>query len=235
MTPVACRYFLGHLAAGRLLEARRARDRSPRQRLRRRAPANAARCAGSSSAARSSWSSPSGFVAARLPSTFFPDIDESMERIYVRFAPGTSLEEASRMTDEIGKRLGQELRKDNVELVLANVGSPNNARSAMTSPNWGPYMGFIRLALTDPEQRKLSQQQIADKSRADPRSRLPRRRVSAGAGRPRRQRLRQRLHRAARRRGARRQARVDRRAGARGRRGDAQRCRACATCARRST
>ena len=107
----------------------------------------------------------SGFVAWRLPSTFFPDIDESMERIYVRYAPGISLEEAARLTDQIGKRLSKELPPGDVELVLANVGSPNNARSAMTSPNWGPYMGFIRLALSDPEERKLSQQQIADRSR----------------------------------------------------------------------
>ena len=108
----------------------------------------------------------SGFIASRLPSTFFPEIDESMERIYVRFAPGTSLEESARMTEEIGKQLGKELGKKNVELVLANVGSPNNARSAMTSPNWGPYMGFIRLALTDRDRRPLAQRELADRSRA---------------------------------------------------------------------
>src|SRR5262249_18609028 len=107
----------------------------------------------------------SGLVAARLPSTFFPEIDESMERIYVRYAPGTSLTEAAQLTQTIGKRLAKELPPGNVELVLANVGSPNNARSAMTSPNWGPYMGFIRLALVDPQKRALSQQQIADQSR----------------------------------------------------------------------
>lgn len=108
----------------------------------------------------------SATVAARLPSTFFPDIDESMERIYVRYAPGTSLEEAAEQTDKIGKKLGAELGPDNVELVLANVGSPNNARSAMTSPNWGPYMGFIRLALTDRDHRKLTQTELANRSRA---------------------------------------------------------------------
>src|SRR6185312_3581879 len=37
----------------------------------------------------------SGWVAARLPSQFFPSIDESMERVYVRLAPGTSLQESS--------------------------------------------------------------------------------------------------------------------------------------------
>ena len=49
--------------------------------------------------------------------------------------------------------------------MLTNVGSPNNARSAMTSPNQGPHMGFIRLALVDPEKRTASQRQIADRVR----------------------------------------------------------------------
>jgi multidrug efflux pump subunit AcrB len=49
-----------------------------------------------------------------------------------------------------------------VELVLTNIGSPGNARSAMTSPNAGPHMGFIRVALVDPEHRKLSQREISD-------------------------------------------------------------------------
>jgi multidrug efflux pump subunit AcrB len=107
----------------------------------------------------------SGFIAARLPSTFFPAIDEGMERIYVRFAPGTSLHQADGLTEAIGQRLAKELPPGNVEMVLTNVGSPNNARSAMTSPNWGPNMGFIRLALAPVDERKLDQQQLADLSR----------------------------------------------------------------------
>ena len=39
--------------------------------------------------------SASVWVTTRLPSQFFPPIDESMERIYVRAAPGTSLEDSS--------------------------------------------------------------------------------------------------------------------------------------------
>ena len=35
----------------------------------------------------------------------------------------------------------------------------------MTSPNNGPHMGFIRVALVDPEHRKLSQREIADRMR----------------------------------------------------------------------
>ena len=101
-------------------------------------------------------------AATHLPSTFFPEIDESMERVYVRFSPGISLEDASRRIQAMGKMLHDELPKGEVELVLTNDGSPENARSAMTSPNDGPHMGFIRVALVDQEHRKHTQQQIAD-------------------------------------------------------------------------
>ncbi|HEX2569860.1 MAG TPA: efflux RND transporter permease subunit [Polyangia bacterium] len=107
----------------------------------------------------------SGWVAAHLPSTFFPPIDESITTVYLRFAPGTSLAESARLTTRIGERLSRELPPETVELVLANIGSPDNARSAITSPNWGPYMGFVRLALADPEHRALAQQEIADRIR----------------------------------------------------------------------
>src|SRR5262249_7518472 len=108
----------------------------------------------------------SGWTSARLPSTFFPEIDESMERIYVRLAPGMALAESSRLMNEMGRTLQRELPKGMVELVLTNVGSPNSARSAMTSPNAGPHMGFIRLALSSPEERTMSQRAIADRVRA---------------------------------------------------------------------
>jgi CzcA family heavy metal efflux pump len=165
VTPVACRYFLGHLAPGGFWKrVERAIDRLAdgyASLLRRTLPLRWLIIGGAIVLVAAA-----AVVASRLPSTFFPEIDESMERVYVRYAPGTSLTEAARMTQGIGKRLGHEMGKENVVLVLANVGSPNNARSAMTSPNWGPYMGFIRLALTSPEERTLSQRQIADKSRA---------------------------------------------------------------------
>ena len=108
----------------------------------------------------------SGWVAARLPSQFFPAIDESMERVYVRLAPGTSLEDSSKQIAEMGETLRKELPPGIVQLVLTNVGSPMSARSAMNSPNWGPHMGFIRLALTDPEHRAISQDNLAYQIRA---------------------------------------------------------------------
>lgn len=105
-------------------------------------------------------------AASRLPSTFFPDVDEAMERITVRFAPGTSLEDASRKTRELGAMLQQELPPGTVRTVLTNVGSPAKARSAMNSPNDGPHMGFLRLELADAEARPQTQTELADLARA---------------------------------------------------------------------
>ena len=173
VTPVACRYFLGegheaHASTTRLQRFWRSIEHSIdrlaggyAETLRRVLPFRALviGCAVVLVAA-------SAVIAARLPSTFFPDIDEGMERVYVRFAPGTSLEQASATINRVGKALSKGLPPGNVEMVLTNVGSPNNARSAMSSPNWGPNMGFIRLALTPIDERAYTQQQLADLCRA---------------------------------------------------------------------
>ena len=103
-------------------------------------------------------------LASRLPSTFFPEIDEGMETIYVRLAPGTSLTDSARRINEMGRLLKKEFG-DQVELVLTNVGMPGQARSAMNSPNAGPNTGFIALALSEVEKRKLSQRELADQAR----------------------------------------------------------------------
>ncbi len=165
VTPVACRYFIGHAQHGRLGKRVEAAIDGLATRysvaLRSVLPFRRTVLFASFVLVVAS-----GFAASRLPSTFFPEIDESMERIYVRLAPGMSLEEASSRVKDMGRTLERELPKGTVELVLTNVGSPNNARSAMTSPNWGPHMGFIRLALVPPERRSLSQRQLADRVRA---------------------------------------------------------------------
>jgi multidrug efflux pump subunit AcrB len=164
VTPVACRYFLDHGEPGRFAGRIQAfidglAERYART-LRKVLPFRFTILAASAALVLAS-----GWAAARLPSTFFPEIDESMERIYVSLPPGTSLKESARTMNEMGATLQRELPKGVVELVLTNVGSPNNARSAMTSPNAGPHMGFIRLALTDPEARHQSQREIADQIR----------------------------------------------------------------------
>ena len=165
VTPVACRYLLGHAKPGRIAQ-RIERGiawvaDSYVSALRRALPYG-----WTIVIAATVFVTASVWVAMRLPSTFFPEIDESMERVYVRLAPGTSLDDSSKQIQAMGEDLRQKLPPGIVELVLTNVGAPGNARSAMTSPNWGPNMGFIRLALKDPEERSLSQREIADQIRA---------------------------------------------------------------------
>lgn len=164
VTPVVCRYFFGHRQLGRLglfFEARVARVADGYATLLR----QVLDCRYSLLAALVLLVAGSVFVATRLPSTFFPEIDESMERIYVRFSPGTPLEEATRRTQQMGKVLREELPGGVVDLVLTNVGSPGNARSAMTSPNWGPHMGFIRMELVDSAKRRQSQGEVSGLAR----------------------------------------------------------------------
>ncbi|UQA57169.1 efflux RND transporter permease subunit [Polyangium aurulentum] len=165
VTPVACRYLLGHGEPGRIA---RALERFV-ERLSNGYASALGRALGQRGAivgAAAVLVVASIYGATKLPSAFFPEIDESMERAYVRVAPGTSLEESTRIFQEIGQALREELPKGEVELVLMNVGAPSKARAKMNSPNAGPHMGFLRVALAPPEKRKHSQREIADKMRS---------------------------------------------------------------------
>ncbi|WP_394847641.1 efflux RND transporter permease subunit [Pendulispora brunnea] len=164
VTPVACRFLLGHAEPGKFARRVQASIDALAEGYARvlRAVLPFRWFVVAACAVLTVWAV---WVSARLPSTFFPEIDESMERVYVRLAPGVSLAEATEKVQAMGKALADELPKGNVDLVLTNVGSPNNARSAMTSPNSGPNMGFIRLSLVDADKRTLSQRELADRAR----------------------------------------------------------------------
>jgi multidrug efflux pump subunit AcrB len=164
VTPVACHYFLGHFEpTGVWKKIERQIDRLATgyaNLLRRLLPLRwtIIGCAALLVAL-------SAAVAAKLPSTFFPDTDEAMETLYVRFAPGISIEESSRLINQMGKTLSARMPKGSVDLVFSNIGSPANARAILTSPNWGPHMGFLRVQFSDAEKRKQSQRELADLSR----------------------------------------------------------------------
>ena len=164
VTPVACRYFLSHAPHGRfaarlehVIDALAARYAAL---LRRVLPARLAVVAASLLLVTGSI-----IAATRMPSTFFPDIDESMDMVYVRFAPGVSVTHASNELAEMGKALGRELPKGALAMVVTNVGMPQEQRSLLASPNVAPNTGFLRLAFADPEHRRLSQPEIAVKAR----------------------------------------------------------------------
>jgi multidrug efflux pump subunit AcrB len=160
VTPVACRYFLGHAEHGRLGKAVEAvidaiADGYART-LRKVLPFRWT-VVGASFVlvAGAAW------AAARLPSTFFPEIDESMDMMYVRFSPGISVTDAAKQMTEMGRAVSRELPAGTVKMVVANLGMPQNARSLLVSPNVAPNTGYLRVAFSDPEERKLSQAQIA--------------------------------------------------------------------------
>ena len=164
VTPVACRYFLGHTEHGplgkRIEHAIDSLAGAYSHLLRRVLPYRAAVLVASLVLVLAS-----GWAASRLPSTFFPEIDESMDQIYVRFAPGVSIEEAASKISAMGKALSQELPEQAVRMVIANVGMPQNARALLVSPNVGPHTGYLRIAFSDPEERHFSQQELAAKAR----------------------------------------------------------------------
>jgi multidrug efflux pump subunit AcrB len=164
VTPVACQYFLGHLnPKGFWKKIEHSIDRLAggyANTLRRVLPLRWTILACSAALIAISAA-----VATRLPSTFFPDTDESMETIYVRFAPGVSIEQSAALISQMGKALSKELPKDSVDMVLSNIGSPVNARAIITSPNWGPHMGFLRVQFAEADKRKRSQRELADLSR----------------------------------------------------------------------
>ncbi len=165
VTPVACRYFLGHAEHGRVgrrvEQAIDALAEGYARALRRALPYR-----WTIVGAAAVLVVASGLAAARLPSTFFPAIDESMDQIYVRFAPGVSIEEASAKIGAMGKALSRELPEQAVTMVIANVGMPQNARAILVSPNVGPHTGYLRIAFRDPEARHVSQEELAAQARA---------------------------------------------------------------------
>ncbi len=164
VTPVACRYFLGHHEPGRFAKTvesfidRFANGYSVV--LRRVLPFRVTIIVASALLVAAS-----GWAAGHLPSTFFPEIDESMDMLYVRFTPGISLDDAGVKLNAMGKAISSELPKGTVDMVIANLGTPQNARAALVSPNAGPHTGFLRIAFCDPEDRKLSQSEIATRIR----------------------------------------------------------------------
>ncbi len=164
VTPVACRYFLGHAEHGRVGKAIEGLIDSVAdgysRTLRKVLPFRMTIIGASIVLVVAA-----GWVAARLPSTFFPEIDESMDTLYVRLAAGVSVKDAAKTVAEMGKAITRELPPDTVEMSIANFGMPQNARALLTNTNVAPNTGTLQLAFADAEHRKLSQSELAVKIR----------------------------------------------------------------------
>ncbi len=165
VTPVAARALLGHGRRGKLANAVRGRIDAVADgyaRVLRAVLAYRWWIVGAAAALIVG----AGLAARYLPSTFFPEIDESMETVYVQVAPGTSLEDANRQMKEMAQTVVRDLPPGTVEMYLANVGYPKSPRSAMGNPNNGPHQGFLQFELSDPEKRSMNQRAVANAIRA---------------------------------------------------------------------
>jgi multidrug efflux pump subunit AcrB len=164
VTPVACRYFLGHAEHGRFAKKIEGVIDSIAEGyshgLRRVLPFRKTIIAAAAVLVVAS-----GFAATRLPSTFFPPIDESMDMIYVRFAAGVSLQNAAAELKAMGDAIHKGLPEGSVALIIENLGTPQNARAAIISPNVAPNTGYLRVQFSLPEDRKLSQDELAARIR----------------------------------------------------------------------
>ena len=164
VTPVACRYFLGkleHGPVGKTVEGLIDRTADGYSRLLRSVLAFRWVIVGAAVLLVAG----AGWAAARLPSTFFPAIDEAMDMVYVRFSPGVSVEEAGKKMTAMGQALEKELPPGIVQMAVTNVGMPQNARSLLVSPNVAPNTGYLRIQYSDPERRARSQEDLAVMSR----------------------------------------------------------------------
>ncbi len=164
VTPVACRYFLGkgeHGRIGKAVEGFIDGTADRYSRVLRRALAFRWVVIGAAVLLVAG----AGWAADRLPSTFFPAIDEAMDMVYVRFSPGISVEEAGRRMTAMGQALEKELPPGVIQMVVTNVGMPQNARSLLVSPNVAPNTGYLRIQYSDPEKRTISQEELAARSR----------------------------------------------------------------------
>jgi multidrug efflux pump subunit AcrB len=164
VTPVACRFFLGHAEHGKLGKAVEAFiDRFAdgyAATLRKVLPFR-----GTVALASLVLVAGAAWTAVRLPSTFFPEIDESMDTLYVRLAPGISVGDAAQTMAEMGRTITRELGPGTVEMSIANVGMPQNARALLTNTNVAPNTGTLQLAFSDAESRATSQAELATKIR----------------------------------------------------------------------
>jgi CzcA family heavy metal efflux pump len=113
-----------------------------------------------------------GVVAAFLGSTplyffigseFFPAMDESQFRFIVQLPVGTRLEESARIAAQMEEVVQQTIGKETMA-VQVNFGVPTGL-SAIWSQNTGPHMGWIRVRLVNPGERKLSADALMDKLR----------------------------------------------------------------------
>ncbi len=95
---------------------------------------------------------------------FFPPTDESQMTAFIKLPVGTRME----VTEEVARRMEstivESLGIENVRTIVTQAGIPTG-RSAIFSANTGPHAANVQVNLVQPNERKLSDEQLLDKLR----------------------------------------------------------------------
>lgn len=92
---------------------------------------------------------------------FFPSSDEAQFRVNLKAPVGTRVEETERIVRGMESIIKANVRSDEVQAVVANVGIPQG-RSAVFTTNTGPHAGTVQVYLTPADKRTRSDREIID-------------------------------------------------------------------------
>jgi multidrug efflux pump subunit AcrB len=120
------------------------------------------------------------FLKSRIGTEFFPDTDEAQFNISYKTPIGTRVEQTEKVTQRIEaaveKALGKDARDQDghplYTTMISDSGLPGG-RSALFSSNTGPHAANINVNLVSKNNRKISDQDAAERVRAALRDALP--------------------------------------------------------------
>jgi multidrug efflux pump subunit AcrB len=96
-----------------------------------------------------------------IGSEFFPSSDESQFRVNLKAPVGTRVEETERLVRGMESIIRANLRPDELNTIVANVGIPQG-RSAVFTQNTGPHSATVQVYLTTADKRKRTDREIVN-------------------------------------------------------------------------
>jgi multidrug efflux pump subunit AcrB len=116
---------------------------------------------------------PTYFVARHVGQELFPEVDSGEFTVHMRATGGPRVEETERQVEEIEKMVREVVDRDDLDLILSNIGL-SSRWSAIYTPNNGPHAAFVRVQLRSGfAGRNTTTLEYADRLRDKLRDRFP--------------------------------------------------------------
>jgi multidrug efflux pump subunit AcrB len=116
---------------------------------------------------------PTWLVARQVGQELFPEVDAGEFTVHMRATGGPRVEETERQVAEIEGLVREVVDKDDLDLILSNIGL-SSRWSAIYTPNNGPHAAFVRVQLRSGfAGRKTTTLEYADRLRDKLRERFP--------------------------------------------------------------